>query len=652
MRRRGVIWLLGALALLVGLALVAPAAQGQQQSKLWVRSVDQQRPSNATADTKTNVELTFVWTGDQGQALSGKVTEKIGDGSSKDVGATPATLPADRTRAVALVFDASQPMADTGALAAARDAAKQFIESSNGVRFAVIAANDKPSVVVRFTTDKVALTKGVDSIGPSPKGAGIWKAFQLAGELLKEEDAQPNVLGFIGSSDAITPKSQPVGSSAVITSGASTFLVLNSQTSFDPAPYQSLVTKTGGLVQGADANGFGDAANTMFTTITDKQYLVSYESSAVRDDVVTNEVEVGGQKSKVQVVCCTEVAGVQALSPANESGGGGLPFLTGTLGKIIVLVVVLIAAAGLAYGVASLFVQDRTLSSVLQPYADAYNDDEDEDSNSLVGGNALLQRGVGLVEQVARDQGLLARTEGALERANLPLRAGEALFFYLAFVMVITVLGFILLGNLIPGLILGALAALIPVATVNFLASRRRKAFMSQLPDTLSLLSGTLRAGYSLMQGVEAVSQEVEDPMGLELRRVVTEARLGRPLEEALDSSAERMDSPDFGWAVMAIRIQREVGGNLSELLMTVADTMIARERLRRDVAALTAEGRVSAIILGALPVGLGMMMYLLNKEYVSVLFTDTLGMIMLGLAVVAMVVGFLWMRKIINIEI
>ena len=99
---------------------------------------------------------------------------------------------------------------------------------------------------------------------------------------------------------------------------------------------------------------------------------------------------------------------------------------------------------------------------------------------------------------------------------------------------------------------------------------------MGQLPDTLQLLSGTLRAGYSLMQGVEAVSQEVADPMGIELRRVVTEARLGRPLEDALEGTAERMGSPDFGWAVMAIRIQREVGGNLSELLLTVAETMVA----------------------------------------------------------------------------
>ncbi len=180
-------------------------------------------------------------------------------------------------------------------------------------------------------------------------------------------------------------------------------------------------------------------------------------------------------------------------------------------------------------------------------------------------------------------------------------------------------------------LVFGGMAALIPPAVVSFLANKRRKKFLSQLPDTLQLLSGTLRAGYSLMQGVEAVSQEVENPMGAELRRVVTESRLGRPLEESLDGVAERMASPDFAWAVMAIRIQREVGGNLSELLLTVADTMTQRERLRRDVAALTAEGRMSAIVLGLLPIGLGLAMYVINPEYTSKLFNDTLGNILSG---------------------
>ena len=154
------------------------------------------------------------------------------------------------------------------------------------------------------------------------------------------------------------------------------------------------------------------------------------------------------------------------------------------------------------------------------------------------------------------------------------------------------------------------------------------------------------------MQGLEAVSTEADDPMGRELRRVVLESRLGRPLEDSLDDTAKRMGSPDFDWVVMAIKIQREVGGNLAELLTTVADTMIARERLRREVSALTAEGKLSAIVLVAMPVVISGVMYVLNPSYISILFSSTTGKAMLLGATVVATAGFFWMQKMIKIEI
>src|SRR5205814_1455093 len=149
---------------------------------------------------------------------------------------------------------------------------------------------------------------------------------------------------------------------------------------------------------------------------------------------------------------------------------------------------------------------------------------------------------------------------------------------------VLTLLGAVVTRSLFVTIGVLVVAALGPIAVLNFLASQRRRKFQTQLPDMLQLMAGSMRAGYSLMQGVEAVAQEVEEPMGSELRRVLAETRLGRPLEESLEDMADRLDSRDFAWAVMAIRIQREVGGNLAELLSTVAETMIARERLRREV--------------------------------------------------------------------
>jgi len=310
----------------------------------------------------------------------------------------------------------------------------------------------------------------------------------------------------------------------------------------------------------------------------------------------------------------------------------------------------------LAYGIGLIFFRDRSeLDTALQPYADSYVSDSDEDEDPNAGGLAqtkVLQRAVELTGQFAENRGFLARVEGSLERADLPLRAAEAIFFYVALTVVVTALALVLSQNLIVAVLVLVAFIIIPPAYLNYKARKRQAAFLSQLPDTLQLLSGSLRAGYSLQQGVEAVSQEVEDPMGRELRRVMVEARLGRPLETALDDAAARMASPDFEWAVMAIRIQREVGGNLAELLMIVSETMLQRERLRRDVKALTAEGRISAIVLAILPVILGFAMYVINPDYIRTLFDETVGQLLILGGIVLALIGFFWMKKVIEIEV
>jgi tight adherence protein B len=133
---------------------------------------------------------------------------------------------------------------------------------------------------------------------------------------------------------------------------------------------------------------------------------------------------------------------------------------------------------------------------------------------------------------------------------------------------------------------------------------------------------------------------------------VFTESRLGRPIEDALEDSANRMASVDLMWAVMAIRIQREVGGNLAELLDTVADTMTQRERIRGEIKALTAEGRFSGWILGIFPIAFAGVLYVVQPGYISVLFEATMGLVALGVSLLMTGVGFLWLRKILAIEV
>jgi tight adherence protein B len=282
----------------------------------------------------------------------------------------------------------------------------------------------------------------------------------------------------------------------------------------------------------------------------------------------------------------------------------------------------------------------------------APNRDPGEYVAALSSGNTIMQRAVDVTSRMATRAGVLVKVERLLEQANLPLRPAEALFSYAAGVTLVGLLALLGAPSLAVGLMSVGIIAAVPVVVVKGLRQRRLKAFEAQLPDTLILLSGSLRAGYSFLQGVEAVVQETSEPMARELRRALAEARLGRPLEEALGDIATRMQSRDFDWSVMAIRIQREVGGNLAELLHTVADTMIQRSRMRREVKALTAEGRLSAIIMGLLPVGLGGFMFMSSPDYIGELFRSFTGWAMVAGSVVLAVSGFAWLNKIIKIEV
>jgi tight adherence protein B len=199
------------------------------------------------------------------------------------------------------------------------------------------------------------------------------------------------------------------------------------------------------------------------------------------------------------------------------------------------------------------------------------------------------------------------------------------------------------------GLVLGVAVPLLVRVVLNFMAGRRRKRFSDQLSDTLQILSGTLRAGHGLAQGIDAVGREAESPTAEEFRRLTIETRLGRDFIEALSALADRIGSDDFQWIVQAIEIQRDVGGDLAEVLDTVAGTIRDRTRIRRQVSALSAEGRMSAWVLMILPFGLGGMMEVTNPDYVSPLFGSSTGYKLLAVAAVLLIVGGLWLRRIVR---
>jgi tight adherence protein B len=255
----------------------------------------------------------------------------------------------------------------------------------------------------------------------------------------------------------------------------------------------------------------------------------------------------------------------------------------------------------------------------------------------------------------AADRGLERRgrrtgLNTALERAGINLRPGE--FLVLSASIAVTAL---VVGVLTAGWLAGALLAVITVIVarlaVSFLADRRQKRFADQLGETLQLLSGSLRAGYSLMQAVDAVAREADAPACEEFGRLVVETRLGRDMTDALLAMSDRMQCEDFTWVMQAIEIHREVGGDLAEVLDTVAGTIRERNQVRRQVQALSAEGRLSGYVLLALPFGIGFMIFLTNPAYLGELTSGgLLGWGLIALAGLLMLVGVVWMRKLVKL--
>jgi Flp pilus assembly protein TadB len=220
-------------------------------------------------------------------------------------------------------------------------------------------------------------------------------------------------------------------------------------------------------------------------------------------------------------------------------------------------------------------------------------------------------------------------------------------------VALVTAAAVSVLTNFVIGVLVGALVGWLGMRMLlNFLIRRRRGAFAEQLPDLLQIIASSLRSGFSLLQALDAAVREASQPSAGEFARAMAEARLGADLEDCLATVADRMGSEDLRWTVMAIRIQRGIGGNLAEVLTTTVNTIRERGYLRRHVRSLSAEGRLSAYVLVGLPIVVGAFLFITEPKYMRPLYTTGIGELLLAGAVVLVVVGTLVMRQMIKIEV
>ncbi|MEO9174839.1 MAG: type II secretion system F family protein, partial [Gaiellales bacterium] len=232
---------------------------------------------------------------------------------------------------------------------------------------------------------------------------------------------------------------------------------------------------------------------------------------------------------------------------------------------------------------------------------------------------------------------------------DLPLRAAELFYIQVGAGAVLGIFSHVFGVPWYLSLVAFAIGAFIPHAYIKRKAGKRTKKFEAQLPDTLIAVAASLRAGHSFAQALSTIVKDGGEPAAKEFGRVEAETRLGRSLDESLEAMALRLASKNFEFVVLAVNIQRQVGGSLAEILDMVADTVREREQFSRKVKALTAMGRASAYVLIAMPFFIGIALTAINESYISPLFTTGAGHIMLIVGFVLVGLGTVILRKMVN---
>lgn len=627
-RRAGALAAAAALTLLLlSTVLVAPAGAAREPG-LTVLGLDTARHPDVT--------LRIQAPGQVG-ALSADDLRVKEDGRERPISLK--ALPGDRIQVV-LVIDTSGSM--TGVpMMAAKAAATDFVSKlSADTQVAVVGFGAQPAVAVPFTTDRNALVAAIGGLQASGETA-LYDAVKLAvTQFPPSKGVSRNIVLLSDGGDTASASGMKDVAALLERSGVRLDAVSLVTPDTDGGSLDALARAGRGEVAGVgDTAGLTTVYRRIASTLRN-QYEIRYRSEAhgpTRLEVGLADGRAAAAETEVQL----------PAAPRTPAGPREVvhPAPTGVMASRWLLLV-----GGGAFFVAFLIIGThlsgrRHEGPGLRERIGAAR--RPDDTNPALAG--MADRAVKAADTLLDRRDRRRSLNAALEQAGIDLRPGEFVVLAASIAIGALAVGTLLFGSLV-GMLLAAVTAVGARKAVGFMARRRQKAFSDQLGDVLQVLSGTLRSGYGLLQAVDAVGKETEDPAGDEFRRLVVETRLGRDLADALHAMATRMDSEDFEWVVQAIDIHREVGGDLAEVLDTVGATIRERNQLRRQVKALSAEGRFSAYILLALPIVIIGMVHLTTPDYLNELFSG-LGLVMLGFGAVLMTVGGVWLKKICTIR-
>ena len=565
------------------------------------------------------------------------------NGSPVEILSVRPLVQSGRTIDVVLAIDTSQSVAGDP-LAESVAAAIGLVRAvPPNVSIGVVTFSDQARLLSPITDDRTSLIRALSSISQTQTGTALYDAVDAAARLFSGS-AQRNLILLTDGTDVGSSVDLDAATAAAKQASVTVFSVglAGSRTNF-PA-LQRLASATRGTFGLATPETLGNLYAQLGRQLSD-QYLVQYRSESANGAQVT-----------ITVLTPAGSDSSTALMPRAVSVGKAAPsrpLLHGALGLLVVLALTFLAA----FVVGSWFFastararRDRELARrmLARPVADA-----DLPARPDTGAKVWIPEPLAQVgELVAEVGGFKASLDRKLERAGLPMTPGE-----MVTATVFAGLGGLLLAgfvfrNILAALVVGGIAAWVPHAILSRKMKKRVGLLHDQLPDVLMILASSMRAGHSFLQALDTVSKEIGEPSAHEFARVVTEVRLGRPFDQALTALSERVGTEEFQWAVLAVNVQREVGGNLAEILDTLADTVREREQVRRQVSVLSAEGRMSVKILILMPFLLTAYLFWINPSYMKLLWTTRVGLGMLIGGLILMAIGAVWSRKVVRFDV
>lgn len=577
------------------------------------------------------------------------------DGASVTSRATDASTSETVRRVTMLALDTSDSMKGTR-IKEAEKAANAYLDSvPANVEVGIVTFDRSVDLALAPTRDRDRARQVIDDIALG-RGTSLYDGVARAVSSMGTEGQRQILLLSDGKDTTSTTLASAV--TDVRMSGVRLDAVTLQTADADNTALSRLTAAgKGSLLDAADPTALSATYAKEAKTLA-RQVLVTATipgGTKAHDATVDVTLSAGGQtytdSAFVQVRATAPAPAPKAAKPTPVDHGAGLPW-----------VVVLVAVVAIGLGLGGLVL---TMAGPAKEHRPPPSIEDQIRTYGPSGTGARpgehAEERVGIADQfrdvagrvLENNKSLEAKIEKRLEAAALRLKPSEWLLIHAGVALACGALGLLLgAGNFALMILFLAFGAVLPWMYLGLKRARRVKAFNSSIADTLQLMSSSLSAGLSLLQSLDTVVREGTEPVCSEFKRVIVETRLGVGVEDALDGIAQRMESKDFAWVVMAIRIQREVGGNLAELLNTVADTLRERDYLRRHVSALSAEGRLSAWILGALPPGMIGYMFLTRRSYLSPLYTTALGLIMCAAIGVLMAVGLWMMAKVTKVEI